>query len=150
MLKWVIAFGFLCLSPSLLAKENKRYFPLGAEREFYADMASIRPHPDNERLLTVNFVSNISEGGWSMVGLQHLNCTAGTIIHHPNGVVEVYDGLYGKGKLLFSLPMEAQQVALSDKLTPLNIFSAFACDWAGKPLFGDPDMMGKMMRKLTE
>lgn len=150
MLKWVIAFGLLCLSPSLLAKESKRYFPLAVEREFYADIASIRPHPDNERLLTVNFVSNISKQGRSMVGLQHLNCTAGTIIHHPNGKVEVYDGLYGKGKLLFSLPMEAQQVALSDKLTPLNIFSAFACELAGKPLFGDPDMMDKMVKKLQE
>lgn len=150
MPKWVIAFGLCCLSSSLLANESKRYFPLIAEREFYADMASIRPHPDNERLLMVDFINNASKQNKSLVERQHINCTSGTLIRRANGLVKVYDGLYAKGEPLFSYPEEAQQISLSDALTPMNIFSALACDLVGKPLLNDPNILDKMIEGLEK
>lgn len=153
--KHLILSLLLCLSTVIWAKNDPRYYPLASSDDFFADLNSIQPHPKNKNLITLNFITNVSDEeeseafkNVSMVELQHINCSKGIVIHKADGLIKIYDKFYGEGKLVLNIPTEAVKTDVSKHLTPLKIFTALACHIANKPLLNNPNSLQDIEKEL--
>jgi hypothetical protein len=107
----------------------------------YLSVKSIKEHPYNPDVIIYQRITNLNSQDpdmkdTSMVAIDHLHCRDRLVLFVADGMLQIYQQPFGRGKLLQHIPMASERIELKDTNSPLSRAANFACTHSGRA-YGD-------------